>query len=70
MHTLQDEDELAELEVVLLPRPELPPGLRRGHVELHVLDLPDKGPPHCCGASEDSPPTRPPLGDLLRTPHP
>ena len=40
MHTVQEEDELAELEVVLLLRPELPPGLRRGHVELHVLDLP------------------------------
>ena len=40
MHTVQEEDELAKLEVVLLPRPELPLGLRWGHVELHVLDLP------------------------------
>ena len=85
MHTVQEEDELAALEVVLLPRPELPPSLRRGHVELHVLDLPiypavdlstgdfprfDEGPPHCCGAIEGSPSTEPPPGDLLKTPHP
>ena len=85
MHTVQEEDELAELEIVLLPRPELPPGLRRGHVELHVLDLPidlavglsigdlprsDEGPPHCCGASEGSTSTGPSPGDLLQTPHP
>ena len=59
-------DELAELEIVLLPRLELPPGLRQGRVELNVLDLHvdpvvglstgnlprlDEGPPHCCGAS-------------------
>ena len=89
MHTVQEEDELAESKVVLLPRPGLPPGLRRGHVELHVLDLPmnpaigqvvglitgdlpkfDEGPPHCCGASEGSPLTEPPSGDLFRTQHP
>ena len=85
VHTVQEKDELAELEVVLLPRPELPPGLRQGHVELHVLDLPiglaiglsigdllryDEGPPHSCGATEDSPSTGPPPGDLLQTPHP
>ena len=40
MHTVEGEDELAELEVVPLPRPEFPLGLRWGHVELHVLDLP------------------------------
>ena len=39
MHTVQEEDELAELEVVLLPRPELLPSPRRGCIELHVLDL-------------------------------
>ena len=84
MHIVQEEDELAELEIVLLPRLELLPGLRQGHVKLHVLDLPvspavglstgdlprsDEGPPHCCGASEDSPSIGRPPGDLLRTPH-
>ena len=83
MQTLQEEDELAKLEVVLLPRPKFPPSLRRGYVKLHVLDLligltigqdiglsacdlpvSDKGPPYYCGASEDSPSTGPPLGDL------
>ena len=40
MHTVQEEDELAELEVVLLPRPGLISRIEGGHVELHVLDLP------------------------------
>ena len=59
-------DELTDLEIVLLPRLELPPGLRWVRVELNVLDLHvdpvvgfstgdlsrlDEGPPHCCGAS-------------------
>ena len=85
MYTAQEEDELAELEVVILPRPELPPGLRKGHIELHVLDLPidsavglstgdlprsDEGPPHCCGASEGSLLIGPPPSELLRAPHP
>ena len=40
MHTVQEEDELAEPEVVLLPRPGLFSRIGTGHVELHVLDLP------------------------------
>ena len=62
MQTLQVGDDLAELEVVLLPTPELLPSLGRGCIELHVLDLPvnqvvglstydlprpGKGPPYC-----------------------
>ena len=40
MQTLQVEDDLAELEVVLLPRPKLLPSLGRSCIELQVLDLP------------------------------
>ena len=40
MHTVQGEDELAEPEVVLLPRPRLFSRIGQGHVELHVLNLP------------------------------
>ena len=40
MHTVQEEEELAELDVVLLPRLGLFSRIGRGHVELHVLDLP------------------------------
>ena len=40
MHTVQEEDELVEPEVVLLPKPGLFSRIRRGHVELPVLDLP------------------------------
>ena len=39
MHTVQEEDELAEAEVVLLLRPGLFSRMGRGHVELQVLDL-------------------------------
>ena len=40
MHIVQEEDELVELEVVLLPKPGLFLRIGQGHVELHVLDLP------------------------------
>ena len=40
MHTVQEEDELAEPDVVLLPRSGLLSRIGRGHVELYVLDLP------------------------------
>ena len=39
MQTLQEKDELAELEVVLLPRLELLPSPRWGYIKLYVLDL-------------------------------
>ena len=40
MHTIQEGDELAEPEVVLLPRPGLLSRIGRGHVKLYILDLP------------------------------
>ena len=40
VHTLQEEDELTEPKVVLLPRPRLFSRIGQGHVELHILDLP------------------------------
>ena len=85
MQTLQAEDDLAELEVVLLPRLKPLPSLGWSCIELHVLDLPiglvvgfnacdllgpGKGPSYCYGFSGDSPPTKPHPHELLRTPHP
>ena len=40
MHTIQEEDELAKLEVVLLLRPGLFSRIGQGHIELHVLNFP------------------------------